>query len=680
MHEFLLELGLEEMPASVIVPAIHQLDQAVRQTLQEEGITFETIEQFSTPRRLALRIKGLPDRQADKCVKHKGPSYKIAFKDGEWTKAAQGFARGKGASVEDLFVEKVGDDDYVFVEEKQVGKSIETILGELGALVEKIKFPTMMHWEDYRYEYIRPVHWLLALLDDQVLPLTVFNLTADRLTKGHRYYTQALAIAHAKDYEETLKAADVLVDRNKRQEEIHQQLTALTSAKGFVLEEDQDLLDEVTDLVECPRAILGDFADKYLAIPDEVLITTMKDHQRFFAVRDQAGQLLPHFLTVANGGHEDLDLVRRGNEKVLVARLEDALFFYQEDLEKSVDYFNQGLENLLVHQLIGSMADKERRVVQLADCLAERLGLDAATKEKLKRAASIYKFDLVSQTVQELPELQGQIGGDLALAFGEDPQVALAIREQYLPVGASSKLPSQLLSAGLAFLDKLDGLISFCQAGLKPSSSNDPYGLRRQANGLVEIVLDQGFDIDWAHFLEAAKAIYQLTEEDLNEVVAFLIDRLNYKLAGQGIRDDVIDVIKAAQPSDFNRMAQAAELIQADLEKDDFKVVVENLARVQRLLNKATEEGQTLADLNDQLFETDSEVKLAHALAELNLSAVEADYQNLWQLAPLIHRFFEENMVMVDDPAIQHNRLSLLEACRQAISRIGDFSLLQVKR
>ncbi|RLK62501.1 glycine--tRNA ligase subunit beta [Atopobacter sp. AH10] len=681
MHQFLLECGLEEMPSSVIVPAMEQLDQLVRQTLDDEGVQFESIEHFSTPRRLAIRINGLPDRQKDKVVKHKGPSYRIAYQEGQgWTKAAQGFVRGKGASLEDIIVEKVGDEDYIFVEEKIEGKSIESIVSHFAELIEKIKYPVSMHWGTHTYEYIRPVHWLVALLDDQVIPMQVFDIQSDRKTRGHRFFGHEVSLNHSKDYEELLRDQHVIADRAERQLMIRQQLSQLTEEKGMRLEEDQELLDEVTDLVEYPQAIMGDFSDKYLRIPDEVLITTMKDHQRFFAVRDQKGALLPHFVTFANGSKVSIDLVRKGNEKVLVARLEDALFFYQEDMNKSIDFFNQGLEKLLVHRLIGTMAEKQVRVSSLVESFSKQVNLSGEEQDKLKRAASIYKFDLISQTVQELPELQGKIGGDLALYFGEDPLVALSIREQYLPTGASSQLPSHAVSAALAFLDKLDSIITFFKAGLKPSSSNDPYGLRRQANGMVDILIDQRWSIDWNELFLNMAELYHLSDEEVEEVFHFLLDRLAYKLGDQGVRDDVIAAVKEAHPTDFVRMYEAAHALQNDFIKEEFKVIVENLSRVSRLLKKTEEEGKKIGEVNPSLFESKSEASLNKYLLEFKASDLSSDYRSLWTLAPIIQSFFEENMIMVDNQEVQANRLGLLKNCRQLIKRIGDFSLLQVKR
>lgn len=367
-HTFLFEIGLEEVPAQYVRNAVNQLKSLVENFLSDNRLTFDNVETFATPRRLTVRVNGLADKQTDFSEVAKGPAKRIAQdEEGNWTKAAQGFARGKGASVEDIYFEEVKGEEYVFINISEPGSQAADILQDVVSVIDQMSFPVSMHWASYDVKYIRPIHWMVALLDDQVLPLTFLNLTASNISRGHRYLgSQEVVIADANAYEAALADEFVIVNQDERKALIEQQIEQLANENKYQIDIDADLLEEVTQIVEYPTAFIGNFDDKYLALPDEVLITSMKNHQRYFYVKDQVGKLLPLFLAVRNGNADHLDNVRKGNQKVLTARLEDGFFFVNEDKTKTIQDFQDRLAKVTFHAEIGSLQEKMARTGQIA--------------------------------------------------------------------------------------------------------------------------------------------------------------------------------------------------------------------------------------------------------------------------------------------------------------------------
>ena len=687
-HSYLLEVGVEEMPAHVVTKSIAQLHQRVANFLKEERIDFAQIQEFATPRRLALLISGLADKQPDVDEEVKGPAKKIALDaDGNWTKAAQGFTRGQGVSVDDIEFKAVKGVEYVFVNKHVAGQPVAAVLAKLPDVITAMNFPTLMKWGSFNLQFIRPIRWLVSLLDDQVVPFSILNVTAGRTTQGHRFLGHAIDIATATDYEAALKADFVIVDQAKRKALIQEQIHALVAEHDWVLDEDLELLEEVNNLVEWPTAFAGAFDEKYLVLPEEVLITSMRDNQRFFCVRDHAGKLLPHFISVRNGNCDHLDNVIKGNERVLVPRLEDAKFFYEEDQKLSIDQYVARLSKVSFHDQISSMAEKMARTGALAQALGHQLGLSEAELADLKRASAIYKFDLTTQMVGEFAELQGIMGEIYANLAGEKPAVAAAVREHYQPIAAEGDLPTTKLGALLAIADKLDSIYSFFAVDLIPSGSNDPYALRRQAAGIMRILVAQGWHLPILTFqAQAAQAVANLDlrydyTKNAAQVRTFLLDRIKQFLSDEHLRHDVIDAATDTKVADPVNIVAAAQLLAAHQADAGFKDQIEALTRVIRIAQKAPADLPTTVD--PAKFVNPSETALHTAVAALAKQADQLSLADLFAkltaLADVITAYFTENMIMDKDEAVKNNRLAQLTLLADLTGRLGNLDQLIVK-
>lgn len=688
-HSYLLEIGLEEIPAHVVTPSIQQLAQKVAKFLKENRLSYDSIEQFSTPRRLAIRINGLGDRQPDIEEDAKGPARKIAQDaDGNWTKAAIGFTKGQGLTVDDITFKTIKGTEYVYVHKLIQGKTTQEILPGIKDVVESLNFPTMMKWANYDFKFVRPIRWLVSILDDEVLPFQILDIKAGRQSQGHRFLGKAVDLANPSEYEEKLQAEFVIVDAEKRKALIREQIQAIAQEENWEVTPNADLLEEVNNLVEWPTAFSGKFDPKYLAIPEEVLITSMRDHQRFFFVRNQDGKLLPNFISVRNGNKEHLENVIRGNEKVLTARLEDAAFFYDEDQKNSIDYYVDRLKKVSFHDKIGTMAEKMTRVGSIAQVIAKMLGLDAETAEDLQRAAAIYKFDLVTGMVGEFPELQGVMGEKYALLKGEKPAVAQAIREHYMPNSAEGELPESTVGAVLALADKFDNIFSFFSAGMIPSGSNDPYALRRHAYGIVRILAQRDWSLDLNKFEEAVKqalADDQTSfgvdvDKNFAEVVEFFNDRIKQYLDHQSVSYDIEDAVLAGSLHNVTTIIAAAEVLTNAKAADSFKDEIEALTRVQRIATKNTTAGDLAVD--PQLFNNETEGKLFDLITKIeamNDSDMAAFFKELTSLTPAITEYFDATMVMDKDAKIKANRLNMMSRLANLVLRVGDLTKVMVK-
>ncbi len=439
-QDLLLEIGLEEMPARFLNDSMVQLGEKLTGWLKEKNITHGEVKLFNTPRRLAVFVKDVAEKQDDIKEEAKGPAKKIALDaDGNWTKAAIGFSKGQGADVKDLYIKEVKGTEYVFVQKFQAGQETKSLLPELSGLVTSLHFPKNMRWGNEDLRYIRPIKWIVALYGQDVIPFSITNVESGRTTQGHRFLGHEVSIELPSAYEEQLKEQHVIADPNARKQMIQSQLEAMAAENNWSIPVDEDLLDEVNHLVEYPTALYGSFESEFLSIPEEVLVTTMKEHQRYFPVKDKNGELLPHFITVRNGNSHAIENVARGNEKVLRARLSDASFFYKEDQKLNIDANVKKLENIVFHEELGSLADKVRRVTSIAEKLAGRLQADEDTLKHVKRAAEISKFDLVTHMIYEFPELQGIMGEKYARMLGEDEAVAAAVNEHYMPRSAGGE-------------------------------------------------------------------------------------------------------------------------------------------------------------------------------------------------------------------------------------------------
>ncbi|MDU1414868.1 MAG: glycine--tRNA ligase subunit beta, partial [Clostridium sp.] len=681
--DLLLEIGLEEMPAHVVTPSRIQLEEKVIKFLDEHHLDYETVQSFATPRRLAVKVTAIPEKQADVEEEVKGPAKKIALDaEGNWSKAAQGFVRGQGVTTEDIVFKELNGVEYVYVTKFTKGQSAKEVLTKLNDVITSLTFPVTMHWANYDFEYIRPIHWIVALLDDEVIPFKVLDVTTGQTSRGHRFLGDDVTFQHANEYEVKLKEQFVVVQPNERKQMIVDQANALAAEKNWQLALDEELLEEVTNLVEYPTAFVGSFDEKYLSVPDEVLVTSMKEHQRYFEVRNDQGLLMPHFIAVRNGDNVHLENVIKGNEKVLIARLEDAEFFYNEDKKLTIEACVEKLKNVTFHEKIGSIYEKMQRVALIAQIIGRKVGLSEEELEDLKRASEIYKFDLVTNMVGEFPELQGIMGEKYALLQGEKPAVATAIREHYLPTSSEGELPETAIGAVLALADKLDSVFSFFSVGMIPTGSNDPYALRRQTYGVIRIIEDKGWTFPLVQLqTEVDEAVNQdvekygvLLNEGQAEVVEFVKARLRQLLMTKNVRHDIIDAVVSAEQADLSKLFASANILKSRFEDQDFKPSMEALTRVINLAKKGQELlGDTEEGIDPSLFENKAEKELYQAVNDLSEAfatrTIAENYEALVNLRPLIDAYFNETMVMVEDEKVKQNRLKqLMQIAKMALS------------
>ena len=685
--DYLFEIGTEEMPAHVVERSVKQLAQRTEKFLKEKGLNFKCTKTFSTPRRLTVLVEDLAEKQEDIDEIKKGPAKKIALdQDKNWTKAAQGFARGQGMTTDDIYFDKLKGTEYAYVHVKKEGKKTSDILLGMSEIIKSMTFPTKMRWDSHDFEFVRPIHWLVSLYGSDVIPVKILDITAGRKTAGHRFLGDSVVLANSSDYEDALKDQFVIVDANKRRKMIIDQMNKLVKKNNWQIKPDESLLEEVTNLVEYPTVFAGSFAKKYLQMPKEVLITSMKDNQRYFEVYDQNGELINHFIAVRNGNKDYLENVVSGNEKVLVARLDDAQFFYDEDRKYPLSHFVQKLDNVSFHDKIGSMSEKMKRVNIIGDFLAKRWHLDKQVVSDFDRASQIYKFDLVTQMVGEFAELQGVMGRHYAKLAGEKDDVAAAIAEHYMPTTSEGNLPKTTVGSLLSIADKLDTIITFFAVGMIPSSSNDPYALRRYAYGIVRILINQSWSLPFNDVLpEIVSALENQTPAKLpkkaeqeEEISLFIRDRIKQYLQKNNYKYDIIDAVLASSQQDPIQILAAAKVLQLHHDDDKFKPVVESLIRINNILKKAKYKGKNI--VNKDLFDNDTETQLAEGVNDLSKIEKLADlYDGFVKLQPVIDLYFETNMIMAKDEAVKNNRLAQLSDVAQLSKRLGDLSKLVIK-
>ena len=686
----LLEIGLEELPAQYVRTSSEQLATRVEDFFKQENLSFESVEAFATPRRLAVRVNGLEEEQEDRVEIFKGPSLAIAQKDGAWTKAAEGFVRGKGLTTDDIYVETIKDVDYIHVKQLLQGKSTKEVVKKLSSVITDMKFPVTMRWAAHTFEYLRPIHWIVALYGEEVIEeIQVLDVKAGRVSRGHRFLGKDTEIASTEQYEKALAEQFVIVNQDERKALVRKQIEELAAKNAWTVPIDEELLEEVSSILEYPTAFAGTFDEKYLVVPEPVLVTSMKEHQRYFVVYNAQGELQPYFISARNGNDYMIENVAKGNQKVLTARLEDALFFYEEDKKVPMTAFLKKLETLNFHAKIGSMTEKMTRVQLLVGRIANELNLDAKDVETAQRAAEIYKFDLVTNMVGEFPELQGIMGEIYAKNYGETPEVARAIREHYMPISADGELPSSVPGALLAIADKLDTFLSFTAAGMLPTGSNDPYALRRQVMGLVQIV--EAFDwhleieefaklllgLDYVEFLEDKK-------EDVQAfVLGFIRERLAQRMTTVTKRHDIIEAVLNSNSKSVPEQMKAVAVLEKEVSKAAIKDITEALNRVINISSKGFAEARHSSEYSLDKVETESERQLVESIATLrkdfeNYSAQEK-FSAFASITPKIHEFFNENMVMVDNEEIRTNRLRFLRELALMILEFVDFTELIVK-
>ena len=680
--DLLFEIGAEEIPAGFMPNILGQLKQLAETKLNDAHLSFESIATYGTPRRLALIVKGLADTSAEISERHKGPSASIAYDaDGNATKAAIGFARGKGLDVADLVVE----DGYIYAETKTAGVPAKDIVTEmLPQLITGLNFPKSMHWGNLDAKFVRPVRWLVALLDEDVIPVEFATVQSGNVTRGHRFLgADEINIKNAASYVDTLKENFVMVDQDARRKLISKQLHDIAASKNASIVWDDDLLEEINYLVEWPSALCGGFEESYLALPDAAIITPMKDHQRYFPLVDQEGKLLPMFLTVRNGSDHSIEVVQAGNERVLRARLDDAKFFFNEDRKKPLIDRQDGLTKIVFQEGLGNLADKTERLLKLGRVFGEECGLHEDAAVVLERATELAKTDLTTGMVTEFTELQGVMGKEYALLDGESEEVAEAIFEQYLPRFAGDVLPQTEAGKVLSLIDKVDNIVATFSRGLIPTGSQDPYALRRQTIGILNILLGSEWNISLRPIFKASMELLNVPAEKqdelLDQVEEFFTLRLKNIFLDREVPHHVIDLLLS---NNELSVADAEGLVNALLVNriDEDVELVQAYTRMYNLVKDVEYTG-----VNSDLLKEDAEKELFEAASkasEASSAAWEAgDYDAVVAvpatLVPAINKFFEDVMVMDKDEAIKANRLQLVRLAYSVMAIIGDISALK---
>ena len=675
--DLLLEIGTEEVPAHVMPHLLADLKRLAGDMFAERRLAYESLRTIGTPRRTALLVTGLAERQEDVSTETRGPSVAIAFDaEGNPTKAGAGFARGQGIEPSAL----IQRDGYVYASVHEKGAETAQLLAELlPELIRAIPLPNSMRWGDLDFRFIRPIRWIVALYGTEVVPFTLANVTSGNTSRGHRTLApQDFVIAAPAEYETACEKAYIIVDQERRRAMITEQIAETAKAAGGTAEITPDLLEEVLYLVEYPTALSGAFEEKYLALPAETVITPMRDHQRYFPVKAADGSLLPVFITVRNGGREHLDVVAHGNERVLRARLADAQFFFDEDRKKSLAEHREKLKTVVFQQGLGSMYEKTERLMELVTAIVEELAPDEAAYEAMepdaRRAAELSKADLVTGMVTEFTELQGIMGREYALLDGEKPEVARAIDEQYMPRFAGDELPQSDLGFALSVADKIDNIVGTFSRGKIPTGSQDPFALRRQALGLVLMLIDHKSGLLLSDLVEEASDLYDLDVSLCQKMQVYVADfirlRLKNVLTERGVRYDVQEAVL----TDVDFVADVpvrAAYVERLLASDGADALVQSFVRVGNIA-RMTETGI----VDPALFAAQEEGAL-HAAYERAVAARAAGADTLpaeQALAAAIDAFFDAVMVMDKDERIKKNRLTLLKVIDNYLLCTADYS------
>ncbi len=683
MQDFLLELGFEELPARFVPGALAALSQAIRKGLKDERLAHGDVREYGTPRRLAVLIRDLQLEQDDLVTEVKGPPKNIAYdNEGQLTRAGQGFLRSQGAEPADVIIKQFQGADYLYIKKEIQGQKTSAIIKPLlEDTIADLHFPKNMRWGDYDLRFARPLRWIMCLLGEEIIPLDLGMVQAGRVTFGHRQLSSGpITVTSPNQYLSALKNGYVLVDGEERERLIRGQVRRLAAQRKAVVVDGESLLQEVLNLVEYPTAFCGEFSSEYLKLPAEVLITTMQTHQRYFPLEDDEGKLLPSFIGVRNGADNHLETVIAGNEKVLAARLADAQFFYNEDCKAPLDANLAKLDAVVFQDGLGSMGDKVKRIGVLSDQLAIKLGYEDR-RDSILRAAKLAKADLVSQMVGEFPELQGIMGEKYALLQGESAAVAAGIREHYQPRFAADALPLTEEGTVIRLADKIDTLVGYFAVGKIPTGSQDPFALRRQAQGVVQILLRGGHAISLQELFELAGSGYEAigvawSAEAAHALQDFLLARLRVLLLEQDYSYDLVDAVIASgddRPYELRRRVQAlSEFIVSGRYAD----LMTGFERVSNLAAKGKSQ-----KLDKAVFQTADEeffqaLKVAAGLCRSKLDI--GDYHSyLLELAALrtpIDQFFADVMIMDPDPQVRNNRLSLLQKALSLYTSYGDFN------
>ncbi|MEO1693043.1 MAG: glycine--tRNA ligase subunit beta, partial [Cyanobacteria bacterium J06631_6] len=710
MANFLLEVGTEELPADFVSSAIAQWQTKIPNSLSSQFLNPGSIEYYGTPRRLAVLIKDIADSQADREEEIKGPPVRAAFKDGQPTKAAEGFARKQGVSLDDLEIRDTDKGEFVFIQKQIPGRQTKEILQELCVQwITGLEGKRFMRWGDGDLRFPRPIRWLVALWNSDVVSLELINgsesIQSDRTSRGHRVlHPDEITIASATDYVETMRSASVEVDSAARKAKIEAGILAEAESIDGQAEIYPDLLAEVIDLVEYPTAVTGKFAADFLKLPTEVITTVMVSHQRYFPVHQKGnGGLLPNFITISNGDPQKKDVIAEGNGRVIRARLADAQFFYQADCDEHLDTYLPELENVTFQEDLGSMREKVDRIIDTAKTIAEQLDLNEAQQNEIESTALLCKADLVTQMVYEFPELQGIMGEKYAVVSGESPAVAKGIFEHYLPRGADDIMPSTLNGQVVGLADRLDTLVGIFGLGMIPTGSSDPFALRRAANGVVNITWSADLPLNLDRILEQSAADFVSAGSDrqspLSALQEFFLQRIRTLLQDEKQIDyDLVNAVVGDNDPEYAVRAledlldvrDRALFLQSTRDNGKLDEIYETINRSARLATKGDLDTQTLDPqglVNPELFEESSEQEFYQALIDLQSQTEAAQQERNYQLlidgltkiAPIVSSFFDGDnsvLVMAENPDVKRNRLNLLGLLRNHARVLADFGAI----
>ncbi len=681
---FLLEIGTEELPVADLALALERLESAVPQMLDTVRLSYDSVTVAGTPRRQTVLVYGLAPRQPDRTLEVNGPPANVAFDaDGNPTRAAEGFARAQDVPVGSLRVVTDGSKSYVVATKTEEGRPAGDVLAEeLPELIAGLRFPRSMRWNDTNTYFSRPLRWLVSLLGEQIVPFEYGGSTSGRITRGLRPYgSPAIELARADDYWTTMADNQIVVDVGQRRELVRSQAERLVASVGGRLPDDPGLLDEVTNLVEYPTALLGRFEPEYLALPQDVLVTVMKKHQRYFpVVQADSGELMPCFVAVRNGDDLHLDVVREGNEDVIRARFADAKFFYENDTRRPLESFLPRLDTLTFQEQLGSMLDKSKRLERLVAAVGRALDLDDAEQKVANRAAHLCKADLATQLVIELTSLQGLMGREYARLSGEEEAVATTIFEHYLPRSAGDILPETRPGLALGLASRLDSLVGLFAVGLAPTGSADPYQLRRDARGLVQNLIAHKMPLPLRPLLEEAATLMPVpvAEQALEDVSTFITERLRGWLRDEGSRHDVVDAVLAKRGDDPYGAYRAVAQLGVWVDRSDWMDLLNAYGRCIRIVRDLEERYRFQAGLDPE--PATAALRKAYDIARAQVSPasdVDRLLTALHPMMPIINQFFDDVLVMHEDQALRESRLGLLQDIWDLSEGIVDVTRLE---
>jgi glycyl-tRNA synthetase beta chain len=682
-NKYLLEIGTEELPYKFIGSAMNQLKEAFAKALEENKIEFSEIKTYSTPRRLAVIIEDISESQPELVAEFKGPPANIAFDaDGNLTNAGLGFAKKQNISPEILTKKELGGTEYLWASVKQEGKPTEEVLKNIvPEIILKLQGARFMRWADLEIKFSRPIRWMVSILNNKEVKFSIGEAEAGNISRGHRFAElKEVKIESPDKYLEILEKAQVYADVDKRKQIIEDLIKKAADSKGGVPVIPEELLDEVTNLVEFPTPVIGTFDEKYLEITSDVIVCVLAHHQRYFPLYNKEGKLLNYFITIANHDESNLDNIRKGNEKVVKPRLDDAIFFYREDTKKKLEDRLEELKGVTFQKGLGSVYDKVLRIRGIAGFIATELGFEPPMLAKTLRAAQLCKADLVTNLVREFTELQGIIGGDYAKVDGEDELVSLGVREHYFPTTADGELASSITGQIVSISDKIDTICGVFALGKAPTGSADPLGLRRAALGIINTVLNKNININLSKLIEKAVSVQPVKIEDRDKLIGsikeFVVQRLRIMLNEKYKHDVVEAAISAKEPlNNVIDLTERVKVISELVKKDSYKAFHESANRIIRIIKEQSSD----KNINSELFKEEAESELWNFVSQMNTELnTEAKYDKIIEelelCIPKIEKFFDKVLVMDKDEQIKQNRINLLSILKEKFLLIGDFS------